>query len=91
MSSSHAHPGHESEPAGTQPASLLMLDFLAWVASRPRSYAETMDAWRTNCPRSSVWEDALADGLVCLESANGTRLGRTSVSLTPRGRALLPC
>ena len=39
--------------------SLIMIQFLSWVADRPRSYAETMDAWRTTCPRLSVWEDAV--------------------------------
>ena len=28
-----------------------------------------MDAWRTSCPRLSVWEDATADGLVELADA----------------------
>jgi hypothetical protein len=39
--------------------SLLMLEFLTWVSSRPRTYAETMGAWRSTCPRHTVWEDAL--------------------------------
>ena len=46
--------------------SLIMVQFLAWVADRPRDYAETMAAWRTTCPRLSVWEDAVIDGLVCI-------------------------
>ena len=66
----------------------LTLDFLAWVASRPRSYAETMDAWRTSCPRFPVWEDALGDGLVGVES-DGTTLSEARVVLTLRGQALL--
>ena len=32
--------------------------FLAWVADRPRTYAEAMEAWRSSCPRLSIWEDA---------------------------------
>jgi hypothetical protein len=67
--------------------SLLMLEFLAWVASRRRSYAETMEAWRSNCPRHTVWEDALADGLVRFEGGNVLR--EYEVVLTPRGKALL--
>ena len=43
---------------------LLMGQFLRWVAERPRSDADVMDAWRTSCPRMSIWEDAQADGLV---------------------------
>jgi len=68
----------------SQPTSLIMLQFLAWVADRPRNYAETMDAWRSTCPRLSVWEDAIMDGLVRLDNGAGH-----AVSLTPRGRATL--
>ena len=73
-------------PAGTtaNPPSLLMLQFLTWVADRPRTHADVMEAWRSTCPRMTVWEDAVIDGLVRLE--NG---GPRAVSLTPRGHALL--
>ncbi len=64
--------------------SLIMIQFLAWVADRPRNYAQTMEAWRSTCPRLSVWEDAIIEGLVRLES-NANR----SVSLTLRGAAVL--
>jgi hypothetical protein len=64
--------------------SLIMIQFLSWVADRPRSYAETMDAWRTSCPRLSVWEDAVIAGLVRLESEGGR-----AVRLTERGAAIL--
>jgi hypothetical protein len=37
---------------------------LAWIGERPRGYRETMEAWKTSCPRLSVWEDAIADRLV---------------------------
>jgi hypothetical protein len=67
--------------------SLLMLEFLTWVASRPRTYAEAMEAWRSNCPRHTVWEDALADGLVRFEG--GDVLREYEVVLTPRGKAVL--
>jgi hypothetical protein len=65
------------------------LDFLRWVDSRPRTYADTMAAWQTNCPRSSVWEDALAEGLVQLDNEAGRPMGASSVTLTLRGRASL--
>uniref|UniRef100_Q01XN6 Uncharacterized protein n=1 Tax=Solibacter usitatus (strain Ellin6076) TaxID=234267 RepID=Q01XN6_SOLUE len=42
----------------------LTRELLVWVAARPRTYDETMDAWRSNCPRHSTWEDACIDGLV---------------------------
>ncbi len=35
-----------------------------WIDEEPRGYAETVDRWKTSCPRLAVWEDALADGLV---------------------------
>ena len=73
----------------TDAPSLIMIQFLAWVADRPRSYAETMDAWRTSCPRLTIWEDALDDGLIQVESGPGTTLTEARVTLTARGRALL--
>jgi len=68
------------------PVSLIMVQFLAWVAERERTYAETMEGWRTSCPRLSVWEDATLDGLVRLEAAAG---GGTLVRLSVCGRAAL--
>ena len=66
----------------------LLLELLAWVSRKPRSYRETMDAWRTNCPRFSVWEDAWLGHLlsveVCEDGSNEQR-----VKLTPLGKALL--
>ena len=70
-----------------EPVSLLMLQFLDWVTSRRRTDAETMDAWRTSCPRLSVWEDALLDGLIQIEGSGPSQ--PSVVTLTPRGRALL--
>ena len=67
--------------------SLLMLEFLDWIASRPRTYAETMEAWRSSCPRQTVWEDALLDGLIQMES--GFRLHESPIRLTQQGEALL--
>jgi len=62
-------------------------EFLSWIAARPRTYAEAMDAWRTSCPRLSAWEDALGDGLIQVE--RGSRLPDCAVTLTARGRAVL--
>jgi hypothetical protein len=70
-----------------EPASLLLREFLGWVASRRRTYAEAMDAWRSSCPRHTVWEDALVGGLIQLE--NGVAGGPSEVALTPRGWAVL--
>jgi hypothetical protein len=54
---------------------------LAWIAEESRSYAATIEVWRTSCPRLAVWEDALADGLL--------RVERGSVLLTAAGRDVL--
>jgi hypothetical protein len=66
----------------------MVLELLAWVAARPRTYGETMEAWRTSCPRMPVWEDATTHGLVAIESSGaGTR--EQAVCLTAEGRAFL--
>jgi hypothetical protein len=72
------------EATMSEQPSLIMIQFLAWVADRPRNYAQAMEAWRSTCPRLSVWEDAIIEGLVRIES-NANR----SVRLTPRGAAVL--
>ena len=69
--------------------STLTRDFLSWLELTPRSYAETMEAWRSSCPRLTIWEDALADDLVRVEGGKGTSWGQQMVGLTPRGRAAL--
>jgi hypothetical protein len=66
----------------------LVLELLAWVAARPRTYAETMEAWRTSCPRMPVWEDATAGGLVEVVARDGG-FREHQVCLTARGRAFL--
>ena len=63
----------------------LILDLLEWLAKRDRSYEETMDAWRTSCPKLPVWEDANDRGLITLDSSEG----RTFVRLTPAGLSFL--
>ena len=65
-----------------------LLQFLAWVASRPRTYDETMDAWRTSCPRLSAWEDATTDGLVEMECTKVGKRRETLVLLTEKGATL---
>ena len=67
--------------------SALTMQLLAWIAARPRSYQDTMEAWRTTCPRLTIWEDAVGDGLVFVESAELMKDAR--VLLTESGRALL--
>lgn len=65
----------------------LTLQFLEWLAARPRTYADVMAAWRTTCPRLSIWEDALREGFVQIEP--GKPLDQSQVALTPRGRTTL--
>jgi hypothetical protein len=66
-----------------------LLDLLGWIAARPRTYAEAMEAWRTSCPRLSAWEDAIDGGLVRVEEEGAGRQGDALVVLTGRGAALL--
>lgn len=62
---------------------------LAWVAERPRTYAEAMEAWRTSCPRLCPWEDATRAGMVALKPAPGRPHNETAVVLTADGRQML--
>ena len=48
----------------------LILDLVEWVARKERTYRETMDAWRTSCPKLPVWEDATSRGFVETKFAN---------------------
>ena len=68
----------------------LTLQMLTWLGARPRTYGETMDAWRTSCPRLSIWEDALSDQLIRVARASlGAGIGSSVVELTAQGRAVL--
>jgi len=73
----------------SDPAHALTLQFLAWVAERPRTYADAMEAWRSTCPRLSIWEDAILDGLVQFDGAGGVTRNQSRVVLTSRGHARL--
>ena len=65
----------------------LTRQMLEWIAVRPRDYAEVMEAWRTSCPRLSIWEDACLDGLIDYEPGSGkvilSEAGKVFLS-TPR-------
>jgi hypothetical protein len=63
----------------------LILDLLQWLANGERTYEDVMEAWRTSCPRLTVWEDANDRGLVASEQVNGRQVIRPSSS----GLALL--
>jgi hypothetical protein len=64
------------------PASLT-LQMLQWLAARPRDYREVMEAWRTSCPRLTIWEDAWSEGLLTRDSDTG------QVAVSEKGRSLL--
>ena len=66
----------------------LTLQFLQWLADSPRTYGEAMDAWRTSCPRLSIWEDALREGLISVESGL-CAMRQAKVSVTAKGSAFL--
>jgi hypothetical protein len=70
----------------------LILDLVEWVAERPRPYGEVMEAWRTSCPRLTVWEEAVDRGFVVRRHIDGagaiveaTHSGRET--LAAHGRA----
>lgn len=64
----------------------LVFDLVEWVAKAPRSYAEMLDAWRTSCPRLTVWEDAIERGLVMRKPVAGQG---TIVVVTEAGQRYL--
>jgi hypothetical protein len=71
--------------AQAHPLDPLILDLLEWLDRQPRSYAEVIEAWRTACPRLTVWEDAVDRGLAAREQAPGGML----VRLPPAGQEFL--
>ena len=72
-------------PGMTDNADALVLDFVEWVATSPRRYSDVMDAWKTSCPRLTIWEDAIDQGLV-----QRCRIdGELSIEATAVGRDLL--
>jgi hypothetical protein len=42
----------------------LTVQLLEWLDATPRTHADVMETWQTACPRLSIWEDAVAEGLV---------------------------
>jgi len=60
----------------------LVRDLVEWVAKEPRTHAEVIDAWRTSCPRLTVWEDAVDRGLL-MRKAEGR------IVVTEAGRRFL--
>jgi hypothetical protein len=62
-----------------------ILELISWISREARSYPEAIEVWKTHCSRHSLWENALADGLIRI-----VRVGSGShVVLTPVGEAVL--
>jgi hypothetical protein len=64
----------------------LILDLLEWIGRESRSYADVIDAWRTSCPRLTVWEDAMDRGFAVREHAKRSEV---MIRLTAAGREFL--
>jgi hypothetical protein len=64
----------------------LVLDLLEWLAKEPRTYGQTMDIWRTSCPRLAVWEEAVDRGLV---TRAPNPAGGVCITVTAAGRKFL--
>jgi hypothetical protein len=60
----------------------LILDMLEWIAIESRPYSEAMDAWRTSCPRLTVWEEANERGFLAQRTGAG---GENVVEITQSG------
>lgn len=69
MDSSHATITTKSM---TDTIDTLTLDLLEWIGPGRRPYAETLDAWRTSCPRLPVWEHATDSGFIARYHEPGT-------------------
>jgi hypothetical protein len=77
---------HVRQAATAELLDPLVRDLVEWVAREPRPYAEVIDAWRTSCPRLTVWEDATDRGYLARQRSS-TR--GTYVIVTDAGRAFL--
>lgn len=58
----------------------LVLDLLEWLKSGPKPYDDVMEAWRTSCPRLTVWEDATDAGYVERHPVGSTTIVKLSDS-----------
>ena len=70
----------------SEAADPLVLDFVEWIAREPRAYSEVIGAWKTSCPRLTIWEDAAERGYVTRETIAGFGI---VVTVTENGERLL--
>ena len=68
----------------SDPARALTLQLLEWISDRPRRYADVVEAWRSTCPRLSIWEDACIEGLIDCDDSPAH-----IVTITDKGRRML--
>ncbi len=64
----------------------LIIDLVSWISKQARPYEDVMEAWRTSCPRLTIWEDATEFGLI--ERATN-EASEPIVRITPKGRSFL--
>ena len=73
----------------------LTIQLLEWIAAAPRTYEDALQTWRSNCPRHTIWEDALESGFVACSSDGRlllTAFGRSRLARTVEGSsAIQPC
>ena len=80
----------------TETTDALVLDLVEWIAREPRPYSEVIDAWRTSCPRLTIWEDAVDRGYVARQTVAGRGVAGQGVAgqgvriaITERGAKFL--
>lgn len=64
----------------------LTAQMLEWVG-HCRSYNDAAEAWKTSCPRLTIWEDAFGEGLV--ERLPGQHAEDARIMVTEKGRQFL--
>jgi len=82
MMDKRSSPGYA--PLMPTPSASLVRDLVGWLAAGPKPYAEVMEAWRTSCPRLTIWEDAVDEGLVVRRAGEAGVM----VELTAKGQAM---
>jgi hypothetical protein len=65
----------------------LTRQLLDWIGQEPRTYIDTMEAWRTSCPRLTIWEDATSAGLI--QRVPRSTIQDAKVRVTEIGQAYL--
>jgi len=46
----------------------LVLDLLEWISPTSKPYEDVMNAWRSSCPRLTIWEDSLDAGYLTVRN-----------------------